>query len=1191
MKIQAKVRYIAFIGWVVTLFLNGCEKKPVMDPQKIKEAVSYRNLGLAYLEENMLEEAKSEFLKLAQEVPDEAIGFANLGLVYLRMGRYVEAEEQIKKALVRDPDNPNILLILVSGYELTYREEDALRVLKGSLEHTPRHPRTLYLLAQLYARSSDEGSLSQVEQYLAQLVDYMPANIAIRLQLIDVLLRNGDSQGAALHMDEIRRQMPDLTTDAVDFFERGLSFMKLSRANEALGQVLAFHNLVKPTPLYQAGIYSLRGPAGTSIGFPIVNFSEEFSQQLQREELALATIRFVDVTTAAGLDAVRPLNGRLNPPAEFGSNVTLGDYDGDGDLDVYVPCWCPDLAGSGNLLFRNDDGKFVETSLEAGVRYTGKSVAAIFADYNNDGTLDLYVVNAGPNVLYQNEGDGKFKDVTKTGAVADIAVGHKALFVDIDHEGDLDLYVANSTANRLYRNNGDGNFVELGEKIGIAGENTTTRDAAFGDFDEDGDIDLVIVNENASNLLYTNLRQGYFKDISGKTGLATSGGSGAVAVGDYDNDGFLDLFVTALAGGQYSLFHNQGDGTFEKDISSKTLYAALEGTSGLDAHFLDFDNDGFLDLLVVGRDSKESGKGRGVFLFRNDGTGKFQDASSVLPENLFTARSAAIGDYDEDGDLDLFIADIEGEVRLLRNDGGNVNRWIKVHLLGLSTESGKNNRNSIGAKLEVKAGDLYQMRVVTEPTSHFGLGYRSDADVVRTVWTNGVAQNRFHVRGSQSIVEEQVLKGSCPFLYTWNGEKYVFVKDILWRSALGMPLGIMGSSITYAFPNSANEYVRIPGNLLKPKDGIYTIQITEELWETPYYDQVKLIVVDHPDTADIYVDERFVPPPYPPFHIYTVVHKHTPKSATDEQGNDLLHLIRAQDDLYVSNLTPTRYQGITEIHDLILDLGELSRFDRITLYMEGWIFPTDASINFAISQSSHIKIIPPYLQVKDLKGHWQTVIENLSFPNGKNKMVITDLTDKFLSHDYRVRIRTNMQIYWDHVFFSTDESRIPMREEILHPISADIHYRGFSRMYQKSQYGPHWFDYYDVTTQQRWRDLQGYYTRYGDVTPLLQDADDKYVIMNSGDEITINFDASHAPKLEPRWSRDFVLYSDGWLKDGDFNTAHSQTVDPLPFHGISHYPYELHESYPLDESHRQYLQKYNTRVVSGRAFRSFLLDY
>ncbi len=1154
--------------------------------------ISYRDLGLAYLEEDMLIEAESEFLKLIEAAPEEAVGHANLGLVYLRMGRYDEAEKQVKKALEREPHNADIRLLLAEVYQLTHREEIALRELETTLNDTPEHVRTLYSIAQLVARSmEDETRWQKTEQYLNKLVEYMPANIPARLQLIEALLRSGNTDRAATQIEEIRRQIPDLPEEAVEFYNKALSLMKSARAAEALGPALALHNLLRPTPLYQSGIFAFRSAGGSPIGFPIIAFSPEFSRQLQHEETALGAIFFTDVTSATGLDMGCNMKVEFGSPLEPGPNLALGDYDGDGDPDLYVTCWNPYGTAHGNLLFRNDGGKFVEISSEAGVRYVGKSVAAIFADYDNDGELDLYVVNAGSNILYQNIGDGKFSNVTETAGVSDADFGHTAIFFDMDHEGDLDLYVANSTTNRLYRNNGDGSFTELGEKIGVSGGIAESRDAAFGDFDEDGDIDLFVVNENGSNRLYSNLRQGYFEDITAKSKLVTSGGSGAVAVGDYNNDGFLDLFVTALHGGGNDLFRNMGNGIFERDTESRDLYLGLEGVIGLDAHFLDFDNDGFLDILVVGRKSKGAQEGRGIFLFRNDGRGRYQDVSSILPENLSSGRGAAIGDYDGDGDLDIFIADLEGGIRLLRNDGGNANRWLKVQLLGLSTESGKNNRNGIGAKLEVKAGDLYQMRVVTNPTSHFGLGYRPKAHVVRIVWTNGVAQNTFHPSSDQTIVEEQILKGSCPFLYTWDGQKFAFATDILWRSALGMPLGIMGSSMTYGFSNSADEYVKIPGNLLKAKDDVYTIQITEELWETPYFDQVKLIIVDHPDAADIYVDERFVPPPYPPFHIYTVAQKHTPESATDDQGNDLLALIREQDGLYVSNLTPTRYQGITEMHDLILDLGDLSQAHQITLFLRGWVFPTDGSINFAISQSPHIKIVPPYLQVMSEKGRWQTIIENLSFPNGKNKMVVADLTEKFLTDDYRVRIRTNMQIYWDYVFFSTDEVRTALRQTALQPMSAHIHYRGFSRMYRKSQYGPHWFDYYDVAKQQRWRDLEGYYTRYGDVTTLLQESDDKYVIINAGDEVTVEFDATRVPDLQPGWSRDYILYSDGWIKDGDLNTAFSQTVSPLPFHGMSQYPYGEDDSYPLDEDHQQYLRTYNTRKVTTERFRRLLSDF
>ena len=292
-------------------------------------------------------------------------------------------------------------------------------------------------------------------------------------------------------------------------------------------------------------------------------------------------------------------------------------------------------------------------------------------------------------------------------------------------------------------------------------------------------------------------------------------------------------------------------------------------------------------------------------------------------------------------------------------------------------------------------------------------------------------------------------------------------------------------------------------------------------------------------------------------------------------------MIRKKDDVYVSNLVPARYQGVTEMHDLILNLGDLSHSDTVVLFLNGWIFPTDARINVAISQSDLISVTLPYLQVPDSTGSWQTVIQNLSFPMGKNKMVIADLSGKFLTDDYRVRIRTNMQIYWDHIFFSTGEPSIPIRETILRPVSADLHYRGFSRVYRKGgRYGPHWFDYSDVSTEAKWRDLEGYYTRYGDVLPLLLKPDDEYAIFNAGDELTVEFDATRTPDLEPGWSRDFLIYTDGWLKDGDLNTAHGKTVLPLPFHGMSRYPYDEDEAYPMDRRRERYHRKYNKREVT-----------
>ncbi len=303
----------------------------------------------------------------------------------------------------------------------------------------------------------------------------------------------------------------------------------------------------------------------------------------------------------------------------------------------------------------------------------------------------------------------------------------------------------------------------------------------------------------------------------------------------------------------------------------------------------------------------------------------------------------------------------------------------------------------------------------------------------------------------QALIEAQTLKGSCPFLFTWNGNEYAFVKDVMWRSALGMPLGIMGGNTAYAFPDASDDYIKIPGESLKPDKGLYSIQLTSELWETMYYDEVQLVALDHPDNVDVFVPEQFSPPPFPGDKQYQVSEKSVPVSATDSEGNDVLSLISEKDNNYLSDFKPGKYQGVTEMHDLILDPGKTGEGNKLFLFLEGWIFPTDASINVAISQSTSTVVTRPMLQVINKNGEWETVIENLGFPMGKDKTVIADLSGKFLSADHRVRIRTNMEIYWDYVFFSDKVSTDPVVTTVLNPVSADLHYRGFSETYQKRQ--------------------------------------------------------------------------------------------------------------------------------------------
>ena len=252
------------------------------------------------------------------------------------------------------------------------------------------------------------------------------------------------------------------------------------------------------------------------------------------------------------------------------------------------------------------------------------------------------------------------------------------------------------------------------------------------------------------------------------------------------------------------------------------------------------------------------------------------------------------------------------------------------------------------------------------------------------------------------------------------------------------------------------------------------------------------------------------------------------------------------------------------------------------MFLNGWIFPTDASINVALSQSESLKVTPPLIQVINREGEWETVITNLGFPMGKDKTCVTELTGIFLSDDHRIRIRTNMEIYWDQIFFSEEVPGSPAVLTVLSPADADLHYRGFSKPFRKgSRYGPHWFDYSVVETGQKWRDLTGNYTRYGDVLPLLTEADNKYIISNAGDETTVIFDESSLPELQKGWKRDFLIRSVGWVKDGDLNTAYGNTVLPLPFTGMKSYPPSDDDIYPADEDLQKYNREYNTRKVTA----------
>lgn len=1200
-----------------------------------------RTQGLNHLERDRLEEAEAEFRRLAELAPEQGAGPANLALVALWRGQAREAEGEARRALRRSPDDPWVHLVLAEALELQGRPEEARAERRRALELDPGNLRALWTLAGGSSREGGEPPPGEAPRadLLTRILEEAPSNLPARLALTEARLAAGEARAAAAQLEELRTLISELPDGAATAFEEALDRARAGDAEAARRPAERLHRLMRMTPAYQGDLDRLRGPRGEAAGFVTLSFSHELSLEVPDEEAVLEAMRFVDATGVAGLASPDPgqeARGSGADPHRPPPVVAVGDVDADGDPDLYVWSTGPEGPGEGRLL-RNERGAFADATPEA-VAEAGRVRAATFADYDGNGLLDLYLVREGPDRLFRNEGDGRLVDVSGEAGVADPRAGDRAVFADLDHDGDLDLLVGSPGGAAVYRNDGDGTFTVLPRGMGLDAVGGPVRDLDFADFDDDGDLDVVAARGAEGVDLFANLRQGRFVPVTDSVGLGDAPPTDALAVGDYDNEGHPDL-VLAGTGSPPALYRNLGTGHFERDRRAEGVLSG-PGIGGRDAGFVDFDNDGRLDLLLGGNP-----EGGGPHLLRNEGDGSFEDVSSrLLPSDVPVGRRIVVFDYNGDGDQDLIVS-AGDDVRLLRNDGGDANHHFTLRLQGRGSGSGKVNRFGVGSKVEVRSGDLYQSRTVRGPETHFGLGRRLKADVVRIVWTNGVPQYLHFPGTDRDLLEEQRLKGSCAFVYAWDGDGFEFVTDAMWRSALGMPMGIMGGpgdgpreargsaasgaagprsadvapdaaaaaapARRYAPPGASQEYVRIPPGRLQARQGRYVLQLTEELWEVAYVDEVKLLAVDHPDSVEVFVDERFVPPAPPKLRLYRVAERLPPVSARDGEGNDLLPALRARDDRHVSDLDAGPYQGIVEPHEVVLELPpSAATAERPFLFLQGWIFPTDASINVAVAQSDSVEVRPPELQVPDGRGGWRTVVPDAGFPSGKEKTVVVDLGGLVPPEDPRVRVRTNMQIYWDHAFFAVgsvagpevDGAAEAAAERLgvlrpagagdepgvhpLRPAGADLHYRGFSREYRKGgRHGPHWFDYDAVSSESPWLPIPGRYTRYGEVGGLLQESDDMYVIMAPGDEMTVEFDATALPELPEGRTRTFLLYTDGWIKDADLNTASGATVEPLPFHAQSRYPYGPEEAYPGDSVHGEYLRRYQTREVGGSSLR------
>jgi hypothetical protein len=701
------------------------------------------------------------------------------------------------------------------------------------------------------------------------------------------------------------------------------------------------------------------------------------------------------------------------------------------------------------------------------------------------------------------------------------------------------------------------------------------RSFAWGDLDRDGDPDAVLLDEKGALHVFENRQAGEFRRIQGP---GTSSPVLAMTIGDVNGDGVLDLVALDASGSivRHSFRADRssaGQGTWDRQMLAAWQDLPDSRAAGTYRLFLaDLDNNGALDLVASG-----SARSR-IWL---------ADAREFRPlAAVPDAEITGVIDLNGDGQLDLIALSNGQPVRLLGRGAAGYH-WQVVRPRAQQTAGDQRiNSFGIGGEVEVRSGLLTQKQVLTGAAAHFGLGTRTGVDVTRIVWPNGILQADFDGRADQVVVAEQRLKGSCPWVFTYDGKGMQFVTDFLWRSPLGLRINAQDTAGVL----QTEDWVKIRGDQLVPKDGTYDVRITAELWETHFVDSVALLVVDHPGNTEIFVDERFAKEA-PALATRVTEAPEAVARAWDDKGRDVTDLIARRDGRYLSTFELGPYQGVARDHFVELELGrEIPHARPLWLVATGWVYPTDSSINVAIGQGGQIQPRGLSLEAQDETGRWVMVAPDLGFPAGKNKTVLIDLgrvVRAGVAHARRLRLRTNLEVYWDSLALADGVVNASVRTVRLQSDHAELRYRGFSETHRPSRDVPEVPIYGRIANvTQRWRDLVGYYTRYGDVRELVAAADDRYVIMNAGDELQLRFPAPPPP--ETGWTRDFVLIGDGWVKDGDFNTSFSKTVEPLPAHDCPNYQASFAtlnlDQDPVYRRHPHDWQTLHTRFVAPDTF-------
>jgi len=1100
---------------------------------------------------------------------EDAYRANNVGVALLEQYNHADAVVRFRRALEIDPTlalaRINLAIALFYVPDLAAASAAA----KEAAAAAPDAPQPHYILG-LIAKSENQPDVADAE--FAKVLAIDGTDLGARVNLAQLAMQKREYDRA---LELLRPAVAAEPYHVTALYNLGVALTRAGRAEEGQ-QVIA-----KFQALREAGY-------GTA-------FSNNYLEQGRYAEAVPSTGDEGAATPPQPVpfSAGPSLGGEAGPVA----GATLVDLDQDGDLDVVD-------AGARLRILDNDGGTFRDVSAGRGLpalALPAPLVAVVAGDYDNDERADLFVLGARQHALLHQRADGTFENATAAAGIPAPAGSPAAVaFVDADHDGDLDLVVGGA-APVLLRNNGNGTFADVTAASGIAKAAERPIAIVPTDVDNRRDVDLLIARDGGSPALFKNLRDGTFTDVAGDVGLAGLGTAtariAAVAAADVNKDGFTDFFFGRI-GAPGMLAASDGRGRFTASAIDR-----LEGATA--AQFVDLDNDGRLDIVAV--------TSSGLVQARNGGStgpaGARVPAWTVLPLNAQggaaqTAGGAvtlttpvqgagwfASGDVDGDGDTDLVVRATSGPERgrllLLKNDGGSRQASLRVRLSGKVS-----NRSAVGSKIELRAGSLRQKLETASawPAGApadivFGLGTRPAADVVRVLWPAGIVQAELPAaaeapaagvvpHATLALTELDRKPSSCPYLFTWNGERFEFITDFMGGGEMGYlhAPGVIGQP-------DPEEFTRIDGSRLAPRNGRYELRVTNELEETLFLDRARLIAVDHPASVQVHPREGAFSPPFPGFQLYAAADARPVAGAIDDAGRDVTARLFATDRQYVDGLPLERIRGYARPHALTLDLGPAPAAGAAPLLLlTGWTDYAFSTDNVAAHQAG-LPLDAPALQVRDADGRWRTAIAEIGIPVGRPQTIVVDLSTVRFIGRREVRLVTSMRVYWDRAQVATWDRTVTPRLTTLDATQADLRWRGFSAEVTPDGREPYGYDFDRVSTIVPWKLMPGRYTREGDVRELLGAADDFFVVSRPGDALALAFDASAVPALPAGLTRTFLLHSVGYSKEMDPHSASPDEAWPMPFRTMTRYPYAAPERYPDTPAHRAYLERWNTRVI------------